>query len=154
MAIRFSFLKDEDAQDDIEIAVRAAEGNELAQALFFEMQTLAEQMTYGWTFMERYGVNPEYIILLMRDGRYVTVKTTNAEYTIRGALIHIEKELNSTWFVRISQSEIINMRYVKSWNLVGDGCRQIELENNIVCYVSRRYVTQIRDKLRKGRNGQ
>jgi DNA-binding LytR/AlgR family response regulator len=150
MDVRFSFVRDTTIQG-IEVTVRAKEKNTDVETLLSELQTIAQRPTDLRSFLNKYGININDVVLLMRDGRYVTAKTTTAEHVIKDALIRVEEQLDPTWFVRISQSEIINLRYVKSWNFVGGGTVKIDMQNNSVCYASRRYTARIRDILRKGR---
>lgn len=46
-------------------------------------------------------------------------------------LYQIEPKLNPTWFVKISQSEIVNLRYVKQWSFEGGGTIKIEMINGL-----------------------
>jgi DNA-binding LytR/AlgR family response regulator len=148
MNIRFSFVRDEKIQG-IEVTVRAANRNEYVETLLSELQEIAQRPINLRSFLDTYGININNVVLLMRDGRYVTAKTTTAEHVIKDALIHVEEQLDPAWFVRISQSEIVNLKYVKSWNFVGGGIVQIDMQNDIICYASRRYTARIRDRLRK-----
>ena len=90
----------------------------------------------------------------MRDGRYVTAKALDGDHVVRDALVRVEADLDPAWFVKISQSEIINLRHVKRWDFVGGGIIQIRAENGIICHTSRRYAAHIRNILMKGREQQ
>ncbi len=150
MAVRFSFVQDDTVQG-IDVTVRAKEKNETVEALLSKLRTASEHSAYGRIFMEKYGIHLNDVIVVMRGGRYVTARTAESEHVIRDALTRVEEELDPVWFVRISQSEIINLKYVKRWDFVGGGIIQIEMQNNIICYASRRFASHIRDTLRKGR---
>lgn len=150
MMIRYRFVQDDTVQD-IDVTVRAEAKNKTVKAFLAELQAIVDRSTCGQAFMETYGIYPDDVITVMRDGRYVTARTTAGEHTIKEALIYVEEKLDPQWFVRISQSEIINLKHVKRWNFVGGGIVQIEMKNNITCYASRRFTSRIRDRLRKGR---
>ena len=55
-----------------------------------------------------------------------------------------EERLDNNLFVRISNSEIVNLKKVKSLDLSFAGTICMELSNGDVSYVSRRYVSKIK----------
>lgn len=76
----------------------------------------------------------------------VYAETKDKEYLIRLRLYQIEERLDEA-FVRISNSEIINLTKVKSFDLSFVGTICVSLTNGKVLYVSRRYLTKIKQKL-------
>ena len=60
---------------------------------------------------------------------------------------HKDKRLDNSKFVRISNSEIVNLKKVKSLDLSFVGTICMELSNGTVSYVSRRYVSKIKKVL-------
>lgn len=70
--------------------------------------------------------------------------TENGKYTLRFRLYEIEGKLNPSQFVRISKSEIINLKKVKNFDLSFTGTICVELTNGMTTYVSRRYVSKIK----------
>ena len=151
MAIKLSFIQDASLGGDIEITVRAAEKNERVEKLLSVLSEQSGQLVYNQLFSEKYHINTSEIILIMRDGRYVTAKTVGGGYTIKDALTRVEEILDPAWFVRISQSEIINLKYLKNWDFVGGGVIQVKMEHGIVSYTSRRYAKQIHEMFLKRR---
>lgn len=77
----------------------------------------------------------------------VFANTKQHEYIIKARLYELENRLDSHSFVRISNSEIINLKLVKSFDLSFTGTICVQLENGIVTYVSRRYVSKIKKVL-------
>ena len=73
--------------------------------------------------------------------------TDNGEYTLRLRLYELEQRLDKHNFVRISNSEIIHLQKVKSFDLSFSGTICISLSNGMVSYVSRRYVPKIKQVL-------
>jgi DNA-binding LytR/AlgR family response regulator len=144
VGIRLRFIQDDVLGGDIEITVRAAEKNERVNKLLSTLSDHFRQLVSSQLFSERYHINTSDIILIMRDGRYVTAKTVDGDFTIKDALTRVEESLDPVWFVRISQSEIINLKYLKNWDFVGGGVIQVKMEHGIVSYTSRRYAKQIR----------
>lgn len=77
------------------------------------------------------------------NGRVFAV-TDNGEYTLRLRLYEAEERLNPSQFVRISNSEIINLKKVKNFDFSFTGTICVELTNGATAYVSRRYVPKIK----------
>lgn len=70
--------------------------------------------------------------------------TSNGEYTLRLRLYEVEERLNPHQFVRISNSEIINLKKVDHFDLNFTGTICVKLSNGTTTYVSRRYVSRIK----------
>lgn len=68
-------------------------------------------------------------------------------YQLRLRLYELEERLNDHLFVRISHSEIVNLKKVKNLDLSFVGTICMELSNGDMCYVSRRYVKKIKKVL-------
>ncbi len=74
----------------------------------------------------------------------VFAATDKGEYTLRLRLYEMEERLNPKQFVRISNSEIINLKKVKNFDLNFAGTICVELVNGTKTYVSRRFVSRIK----------
>lgn len=74
----------------------------------------------------------------------VAAVTQEGEYVLRLRLYELEERLDQGCFVRISNSEIINLKMVKGFDLSLSGTICVTLSNGTVTYVSRRYVTKIK----------
>ena len=77
------------------------------------------------------------------DGK-VFAKTENDLYQLRLRLYELEERLDDSLFVRISNSEIVNLKKVKNLDLSFVGTICMEFSNGDVSYVSRRYVSKIK----------
>ena len=75
------------------------------------------------------------------------VLTDHGEYQLRLRLYELEHRLDRRCFVRISNSEIINLKKVKGFDLSFSGTICVMLSNGTVTYVSRRYVAKIKQIL-------
>lgn len=84
------------------------------------------------------------LIRVYANAGKVFAVTDKGEYTIRLRLYEMEERLNSNQFVRISNSEIINLKKVKNFDLSFTGTICVELVNGTTTYVSRRYVSKIK----------
>lgn len=77
----------------------------------------------------------------------VFAETDHGEYTLRLRLYEMEERIDDPSFVRISNSDIINLRKVKSFDLSFSGTICVTLSNGRVTYVSRRFVSKIKQVL-------
>lgn len=70
--------------------------------------------------------------------------TEEGEYTLRLRLYELEERLDTNSFVRISNSEIINLKKVKNFDLSFSGTICVTLSDGTTSYVSRRYMAKIK----------
>lgn len=77
----------------------------------------------------------------------VYAATDGGEYQLRLRLYELEGRLDKGSFVRISNSEIINLKKVKGFDLSLAGTICVRLTNGVITYVSRRYVAKIKQVL-------
>lgn len=68
-------------------------------------------------------------------------------FLLRQRLWELEERLDSHHFIRISNSEIINLRRVIAFDLSLTGTICVSLQGGQISYVSRRYVRTIRQAL-------
>ena len=92
-------------------------------------------------------LDPEVIVRIYAEDSKVFAQTEKGSYQIRLRLYEAEERLDSSKFVRISNSEIVNLKKVKSLDLSFVGTICMELSNGEVSYVSRRYVSKIKKVL-------
>lgn len=85
----------------------------------------------------------ELIRIYANTGKVFAV-TNKGEYILRLRLYEVEERLNSHQFVRISNSEIINLKQVNNFDLSFTGTICVKLSNGTTTYVSRRYVSKIK----------
>lgn len=86
-------------------------------------------------------LEPNEIDRIYASGGKVYAETKNGAFLLRLRLYEAEQRLANSSFVRISNSEIINLK--KSFT--GTIC--VSLSNGTVTYVSRRYVAKIKQLL-------
>lgn len=89
-------------------------------------------------------LEPEEIIRIYSFDGKVAAVTERGEFFLRRRLYELEELLESKKFVRISNSEIINLKRVKEFDLSAAGTICVSLTNSEVTYVSRRYVSKIK----------
>ena len=93
------------------------------------------------------------IIRFRTDGRKIVMDTKNGTLSLKKSLSAIEENLDVDTFCRISQSEIINMKMVKRFDLSKAGMIAVELIDGTTTYVSRRHLKNIRQSIEKFNGG-
>lgn len=92
-------------------------------------------------------LNQKSIIRIYASTGKVYALTENGEYVLRMRLYELENRLDNNSFVRISNSEIINLKKVKGFDLSFAGTICVTLSDGTVTYVSRRYISKIKQVL-------
>ncbi|MBR7081920.1 MAG: LytTR family transcriptional regulator [Oscillospiraceae bacterium] len=88
----------------------------------------------------------ELLRIFAANGKVYAV-TPSGEYLLRLRLYELEDRLRPLSFVRISNSEIINLRRVKNFDMSFAGTICVTLCDGSKTYVSRRYVPKIKEVL-------
>lgn len=89
-------------------------------------------------------LDPGEISRVYSEGRKITAVTQDGEYVLKKRLVEIEELLEQSKFARISNSEIINLKKVKHFDLSFRGTICVKMNDGSVTYVSRRYVSKIK----------
>ena len=77
----------------------------------------------------------------------VLCEALSGTWNLRLRLYELEERLDRRRFVRISNSEIINLYKVKNFDLNYAGTICVTMKNGDISYVSRRYVGKIKEVL-------
>ena len=123
-----------------------------APALTDEVKALAARLEggaalIGWDGDTAVPLSEADILRCYGEEKGVKVQTIGAVYDLRERLYELEARLDRHTFVRISHSEIVNLRKVTALDLSLTGTIRIALTGGTVCYVSRRYVKKIKETL-------
>ena len=81
---------------------------------------------------------------IFSESQRVYAETHAGRYTLHARLYELEETLDSTIFVRISNSEIINSKKIKRLDASITGTIAVYLENDIKTFASRRYVSKLK----------
>lgn len=90
----------------------------------------------------------EVFIRFYAEKQKVYAETKEEKYVLHTRLYELEEELSEKDFVRISNSEIVNIRKIKSLDTSLTGTIKMFLDGEIETYVSRRNVKKIKDALK------
>lgn len=92
-------------------------------------------------------IEPQELLRVYSSDKKVIAVTDGGEFTLRQRLYEMEERFAGTKLVRISNSEMINMAKVRSFDLSIAGTICATLSDGTTAYVSRRYVTKIKNIL-------
>ena len=80
------------------------------------------------------------------ENRQVVGETKDDHFILTGPLYQLSQNL-PIYFLKISQSEIINTKEIDHLHFTSSGSVQINLKNGTITYSSRRYLKAIKEKL-------
>ena len=100
-----------------------------------------------YTEREAVRVSRSVVLRFYAEDKGVFCQTGKGIFTVRARLYELEEELAGTKFVRVSNSEIVNLDRVTGLDLTLAGTIKMTLEGGTVCWVSRRYVKKIKQAL-------
>ncbi len=137
-------IKMDAAYTEPKVIVLAAEMTEEVTRLVQKLTENNPQIISG-SKAERIAVleQSEMIRIYAANSKVFAV-TDSGEYTLRLRLYEVEERLDPNQFVRISGSEIVNLKKVKNFDLSFSGTICVELMNGTSSFVSRRYVSKIK----------
>ena len=105
------------------------------------------QVLVGFRDDEAVILSQEEIIRVYAEGGKVLAQTPNGEFLLRLRLYELEGRLDDKRFVRISNAEIVNLSWIRGFDLSFAGTICVRLKNGEETYVSRRYVAKIKQVL-------
>ena len=136
------------ALDEPEIILRAPGPAGEAEALAEKLRALALPRPFTvWLEREPVRVSRSAVLRFFAEDKGVFCQTDKGVYTVRQRLYELEEELEGTRFVRVSNSEIVNLDRVTALDLTLTGTIKMTLAGGTVCWVSRRYVKKIKQAL-------
>ena len=96
-------------------------------------------------------IKPAEVISFYAEGQRVMAMDDKKKYVISRKLYELEKEYESLCFVRISKSEIVNYKKIRSLDMSLTGTIKVIMKNGYETYTSRRNVSKLKELLLKGK---
>lgn len=124
-------------------------------ALTPQMEALAQRLAQlddgvlpGFQEDRAFLLETSALTCLYAQDKGVFARTETGEvYSLRFRLYELEQRLDSRTFVRISHSEMVNLKKVTALDLTLGGTIKMSLADGTACYASRRYVKKIKQAL-------
>ena len=129
---------------DPKVIILTASMTEDVHIILSKLSDQAPQIISGSKDNKIEIIEPEDLIRIYARAGKVFAVTHKGEYALRLRLYEIEERLPSHQFVRISNSEIINLKNVNNFDLNFSGTICVKLSNGTLTYVSRRYVPKLK----------
>lgn len=140
-------IKIDDTAAETKVIIVTREVTESVQALVKRLSEEHPKVIAGFSEdTVRLLEQEEILRIYAADGKVFAV-TEKGEFTLRLRLYELEERLDKKRFVRISNSEIVNLSKVKGFDLSFSGTIRVSLTNGTSTYVSRRYVSKIKTTL-------
>ena len=133
--------------DEPKVIVVTDKMTEEINEIIKKLSNETSQLIAGFKDGHAVVLQPEQIYRIYASGGKVYAETKDKTYSLRLRLYEIEQRLANNSYVRISNSEIINLKMVKNFDLSFIGTICVSLTNGVVTYVSRRYVSKIKQLL-------
>ena len=102
---------------------------------------------HGFLNDKLYILNLQDIYLFYSENGKVYAKTSDNNYNVKYKLYELENMLTNKDFIRISNSEIINLKKVKNLDFAFLGTIKINFLNGTYTYASRRFIKKIKEYL-------
>lgn len=127
-----------------EIHVCSSENTAEIRNLYHTVKEAVEENLVAYQDKEAVSIRCRDVICIFSANKFVYLETADARLRIKERLYEMEEKLDKTRFVRISNSEIVNLRKIKRMDTSITGTIKMYLEGEIETYVSRRYVSKIK----------
>ena len=144
MHIRFQL--DENCTET-EIIIRASQMSDEISEIMQKLSHTQQKLLAGFDNKAVELLDTKDVIRFYSSNQKVYAQTPSRELTIRLRLYELEERLDKRRFVRISNSEIVNLDRVTALDLSLAGTIRMTLDRSVNTYVSRRYVKKIKETL-------
>lgn len=137
-------IKIDSSYTEPKIVILTAEMTEDINHIVKKLSEDIPQIISGSKDMKIEVLEQTELIRIYANAGKVYAVTDKGEYVLRLRLYEVEERLNPHRFVRISNSEIINLKKVNNFDLSFTGTICVKLSNGTTTYVSRRYVSKVK----------
>ncbi|WP_067142801.1 LytTR family DNA-binding domain-containing protein [Oceanivirga salmonicida] len=96
---------------------------------------------------KKYILEVSKIVRFFSQDKKVYATYSDEEYIIKNYLYELEEKLDNNKFIRISNSEIMNLDYIESFDTSFGGSIRIKTKTGIFSYVSRGYLKRFKEIL-------
>ncbi|HAT54350.1 MAG TPA: hypothetical protein DCW31_03760 [Lactobacillus sp.] len=130
------------------ITIHAAKKTQQLEQLGDEIQRLTTNLTLtGYREDTRKVLSVLEINRIQTNGKHVVCQTLDGAFELHQRLYELADTLPHDLFIRISNSEIIRIAWIKEFALTPTGMYKVILRDGQQTYTSRRYARQIRKEL-------
>lgn len=127
-----------------EVIIKAREITPDIQHVIDLLRGNHDRQLLGYNDREVFILDASKIFSIHTEGNKVTAVTEDGSFHLKNRLYEIDENPPNKFFIRISNSEIVNFNKVKSLDLSITGTITLKFKNGDKTYVSRRYVDKIK----------
>lgn len=127
-----------------EIHICSSENTAEIRKLYHTVKEAVEENLVAYQDKESVSIKCGDVIRIFSANKLVYLETAEGQYRIKERLYEMEEKLEKTKFVRISNSEIVNLKKIKRMDTSITGTIKMYLQGDIETYVSRRCVSKIK----------
>lgn len=140
---------------EIEIHVCNHESNQQVKSLIKDLNGMVNGVLHGTDRRGDKCVLELYEILrFYAEGQKVMAQGLAEVYSVSEKLYALESQLDERQFIRISKSEIVNIRKIKKLDISHTGTIKVVLVDGTETYTSRRNVSRLKAVLGIGQRGE
>lgn len=143
MKIKINIDKD---IDETSVIINAAKMSKDIDNLVSIINNASDKNLVGYKDELVYFIPRDEVVRFYIYDKMVKLETMTVTYNVKSTLRGLEETLERN-FIRISNSEIINLRYISHVDLSDRGTIKIVFKNNQYTYASRRNVGLIKERL-------
>lgn len=133
--------------EELRVEITAPAMNDEARELLGRLESGAGGPLAGFREETVTLLEPETVLSFRTEGDRVLARTLEGDYAVRLRLYELEQKLDARRFVRISQSELVNLKQVRQLDLSLAGTIRMTLADGSSTFVSRRCVKKIKQAL-------
>lgn len=129
-------------EDDIIIEISAGQNSEEFQKILNNIQKIAKEKDsiIGYKNSELFIIPINKISAFYSKEQKVFCKAENTEFVIKKRLYELEENLNENQFIRISNSCIVNLKYIECFDLKYIDNIDVKMKNGDLYIVSKRRI--------------
>ena len=117
------------------------------QSIVRRLSQDAPQVIVGFQEEDAVLLTEEEVQRVYAEGGKVFAETADGRFSLRLRLYELEERLDAKKFVRISNAEIVNLSWIRGFDLSFAGTICVRMKSGAKTYVSRRYVAKIKQVL-------
>ena len=139
-------VKIDETIEEIQVEVYTKELNEEVNSILDKLYE--KKVTLKGTYDNKvHLLNPSKIYEIYSENKKIIARQKEKLFMLKYTLHELEELLKSENFIRISNSAIVNISYIESFEAMHNGILCINFNDNTKEYVSRRYLKKIKEKL-------
>lgn len=131
---------------DTTVTITGSEITDEIKKLIYNLSARPSALLIGLCGANAYIINPDNVCRFVGQGKKIYAVMGEKEYALRKRLYELEQTLDPRYFVRISKSEIINLRKVTQI-FIDKRALGFELSDGKSAYTSRDYTDRVKTVL-------